>query len=354
MTKLALIKRRSLVAVIICGVLAAASITFWQMNQSAEATWIYPHPGLVGWWRFDEESGTVAEDSSGYGNDGTLLPTGSEPQWVDGKYGGALSFDGENDYVQLPYDMLSQLKSFTVLAWINLENVGSHCFIYSYNINGEKFYVSSSSAVVGYIWNGSRDNLAYGPSTVQLNDWTFCAHVVNYNEVTGKTTQTVYVNGVAGTPNTFLGSGAIGTGGASIGSLWKQYYSMNGAIDEVRVYNRALSAAEIQEQFQKSPDFSSTLLSKIPKGTTQVIATISWQGVGNINVTIQSPSQNYTEDMVPMYQKTTYSTSEGTSSMLNIKRLSVPVAALSSEENWYIVLKFDDVEDYRITVEAQK
>jgi len=59
-------------------------------------------------------------------------------------------------------------------------------------------------------------------------------------------------------------------------------------------------------------------------------------------------------DFAYVYQKTVYSTSGGTSSMLNIKRLSVSVSALSSDENWYVMLKFDDVEDYRISVEAQK
>jgi FMN-dependent NADH-azoreductase len=74
----------------------------------------------------------------------------------------------------------------------------------------------------------------------------------------------------------------------------------------------------------------------------------------SINVTIESPLKNYTEDTVSVYQKTVYSTSDGTASMLNIKRLSISVSALSSDENWYAMLKFDDVEDYRITVEVQK
>jgi hypothetical protein len=79
-----------------------------------------------------------------------------------------------------------------------------------------------------------------------------------------------------------------------------------------------------------------------------------WQEVRSLNVTVESPSKSYTEDVVPVYQKTVYSTSDGTASMLNIKRLSIPVSALSSDENWYVMLKFDDVEDYRITVEVQK
>jgi hypothetical protein len=127
-----------------------------------------------------------------------------------------------------------------------------------------------------------------------------------------------------------------------------------GIIDEVRIYNRVLSPYEIQTSFQKSPDFSSNLLTKVRKGTTHVVATLSWQGTGNINVTILSPSEDYTEDTTPVYQKTSYSTSGRPSSMLNIKRLSVSVTALSSDENWYIVLELDNVDAYQATVEIQK
>ena len=48
---------------------------------------------LVGYWNFDEGAGTVAVDSSGYGNDGTL---NGDPQWVPGQLGSALDFDGSN------------------------------------------------------------------------------------------------------------------------------------------------------------------------------------------------------------------------------------------------------------------
>ena len=81
------------------------------------------------------------------------------------------------------------------------------------------------------------------------------------------------------------------------------------------------------------------------------MVTLSWQGDRSINITIESPSEIYTEDMVPVYQKTVYSTSGGISDMLNVKRLAVSVTALSSDEDWYVMLEFDEVEDYRITVE---
>ena len=64
--------------------------------------------------------------------------------------------------------------------------------------------------------------------------------------------------------------------------------------------------------------------------------------------------RSYIEDRVLVCQKTVYSASDGTSSMLDIKRLSISVSALSSDENWCVMLEFDDVEDYRITAEAKK
>jgi hypothetical protein len=77
-------------------------------------------------------------------------------------------------------------------------------------------------------------------------------------------------------------------------------FHVNGTIDEeVRIYNCALSASEIQADFRNGPDFSVNLLAKMPKGTTQVITTLSRQGSGSINVTIKSPSQNHTKACCP-------------------------------------------------------
>jgi hypothetical protein len=56
---------------------------------------------LIGWWMLDEVSGTTAHDSSGNGNDGTFM---GDPKWVAGILGGALSFDGTQDYVDCGSD----------------------------------------------------------------------------------------------------------------------------------------------------------------------------------------------------------------------------------------------------------
>lgn len=73
--------------------------------------------GLVAHWRFDEVAGTTAADSSGQGNPGTLVGNGA---WTAGLKGGALNFDGVDDYVQVAdapeLDMTNQL---TIATWIN-------------------------------------------------------------------------------------------------------------------------------------------------------------------------------------------------------------------------------------------
>ena len=77
---------------------------------------------LVGWWKFDDGSGTTAVDSSGNGNDATVY---GDPQWVAGWLDGALQFDGVDDYVDLPIgSMIGSLTNSTFLIWANFANTG--------------------------------------------------------------------------------------------------------------------------------------------------------------------------------------------------------------------------------------
>ena len=69
---------------------------------------------LVGWWRFDDGSGTVAADSSANGNDGTFVES---PQWVGGWHGLALEMDGD-DWVDCG-DILDITDTLTIACWVN-------------------------------------------------------------------------------------------------------------------------------------------------------------------------------------------------------------------------------------------
>ena len=68
----------------------------------------------VGMWLFDDGGGDVAKDSSGTGNDGALI---AGPEWVNGKFGGALNFDGAGSYVEIVNSESLNGPSFTLCLW---------------------------------------------------------------------------------------------------------------------------------------------------------------------------------------------------------------------------------------------
>jgi hypothetical protein len=77
---------------------------------------------LVAHWNFDDGTGSTAQDSSGNGNHGTLF---GNPQWTTGHLGGALDFDGNGDYVDLPISsLLSSLTNSTFATWVDFSNAG--------------------------------------------------------------------------------------------------------------------------------------------------------------------------------------------------------------------------------------
>ncbi|MCD6505613.1 hypothetical protein J7M22_03210 [Candidatus Poribacteria bacterium] len=70
----------------------------------------------VGAWLFDEGSGTVAKDSSGNGNDGTIK---GGAKWVDGKFGKALEFNGVDSCVSTDKALLEKVPEFTIVLWVS-------------------------------------------------------------------------------------------------------------------------------------------------------------------------------------------------------------------------------------------
>ncbi len=76
---------------------------------------------LAGWWKFDETSGTIAEDSAG-SNHATLQ---GDPQWTDGQINNALTLDGVDDYVDLPIgSLVASLSDTTIAVWVNYSGQG--------------------------------------------------------------------------------------------------------------------------------------------------------------------------------------------------------------------------------------
>ena len=198
-------------------------------------------PGLVAAYGFNEGTGVQTTDASGQGNTGTL----SNATWAPaGKFGSALSFNGTNAWVTIADAASLHLTTgMTIEAWINPSSgTGWRAVVLKETTDGLAYALYSAdnaSHPAGYI-HTNMDVAVTGTSAITLNTWTHVA--VTYD---GAVFQ-MYVNGVPVSTTSISGSitsvgGVLRIGGDSI---WGEYF--RGLIDEVRVYNRVLSAAEIQ------------------------------------------------------------------------------------------------------------
>ena len=201
--------------------------------------------GLVAYWAFDEESGDTASDSSGNGHNGTLM---GDPQWTkDGYFGGALVFDQAGDEVNVPYHADLNQAAFTICAWANVEpESGGHRAVVSARHEpptaGYIFYAEPGNTWQFWTGNGAPAWVSVQGPAINLGEWDHIAGSFADGQ------QKFYVNGelvgeTASNPN--INSQQEFLIGAGANERTNHEYLFKGIIDEVRVYDRALSEAEI-------------------------------------------------------------------------------------------------------------
>ena len=201
------------------------------------------NPGLVAAYPFDEGTGTTVHDVSGNGNNGTI----SNVTWTTaGKYGDALVFNGTNALVTInDSSSLHLTTGMTLEAWVNPSTVTSAWRDVVYKGN-DNYYLEATSSYnkvpVGGGQVGSPPSYAEAKGTAALptNTWSFLSATYD------GTTMRIYVNGTQVGTQAETGSLLTSTNPLQIGgdSIFGQYFA--GLIDEVRVYNVALTAAQIQ------------------------------------------------------------------------------------------------------------
>ena len=196
-------------------------------------------PGLVLGYGFEETSGTTANDVSAFKNNGTINGATSN---ASGKFGRALSFDGTNDRVDVPdADSLDLSTGMTLEAWVKpTTNSGWRTAMLKERGNDLLYalYTSNGSKPRAETFNGV-ENTAAGTTALPLNAWSHVA--ATYDNANLR----FYVNGALVATKATSGAMPNTTGALRIGgnAVWGEYFS--GLIDEVRVYNRALNASEI-------------------------------------------------------------------------------------------------------------
>jgi len=202
-------------------------------------------PDLVAHWKFDDGSGTTVVDSSGNGNDGTFV---GEPQWVAGKLGGALEFDGNSEYVDCGNDEIFGITdAFTLTVWINWRTptVDWQTVIAKGDNTWRIARDGGTQAMnFGFTDGGPRGWMSVGTaSDVPLNEWHHVAATID--KVEGSK---IYLDGVleATNPDTDgITTGGtnypvlIGENAQATGRFWV------GLIDDIRIYSRVLTDVEI-------------------------------------------------------------------------------------------------------------
>jgi hypothetical protein len=194
--------------------------------------------GLVGYWNLDEGSGTVAHDCSSNKLDGLLLGDGG-PTWVLGVLGNALSFDGDGQQLVMigSPTRLELYGGVTLTAWINLPNTLRTQSIFGRN-DGWWLSVYQGSAVFTVPGGETVSSTPIPPNT-----WTHIAGVLRPGfEIAvyvGASVQSVRIPPEAG-------SGVPEFLGGPVGIGFAHDYTY-GRIDEVRIYNHALTSDEIAQ-----------------------------------------------------------------------------------------------------------
>jgi hypothetical protein len=205
-----------------------------------------PGSGAIAAYAFDEGGGAVADDASGHGHQGMLV---NGPTWTTGRHEGGLSFDGRDDYVDIGPVLAGGASQLTVEAWVYRRdtndarvvcksrgiNIPDHVFCLGVVGVGDRNIVRAR--LTTSTGAGSYDSTVAFPTST----WTHVAFTYDGAHVR------LFVNGQAA--GTFARTGAVVASPyvVTIGNVntWAARY-FNGVIDDVRIYDRALSAAAIQ------------------------------------------------------------------------------------------------------------
>jgi hypothetical protein len=213
-----------------------------------------PDPSLLAWWKLDETWGSIALDSSGRDYHGTLL---GGPLWqpAGGQLGGALQFDGVDDYAQLPIgSLIGSLTDSTFATWVDWSGTGGHwqrVFDFGSTASVNMFFTpcnSQTGSMRFAITNAGESGQDRVTAAQALGTgWHHVAVTID----AARQTYLLYVDGrVAGgkTAGQYTPSSLGDTTRNWLGrSQWSVDPYFHGSLDDFRIYGRVLSGAEIAQ-----------------------------------------------------------------------------------------------------------
>ncbi len=200
--------------------------------------------GLVGYWTFDGKDmvGGVVRDRSGNGNNGNLNNIATSTFYTPGKIGQAGNFDGSNDYIFKTTINPNNFNNITISAWLKPNNIGTEMRAVLVGENEAFVGINASGQSMSRIYDGVANRNIAGTNNYS-NKWV---HVLMTSD---GVIERLYENGVQ-VNSTSAGNLNWTNQSITFGSLYGSTGSwFNGLIDDVRVYNRALSTSEISQLY---------------------------------------------------------------------------------------------------------
>ena len=243
----------SLLAFLLAGLIAGPAQQDVVAADKEKQTTLDKDPHLSGWWKLDETSGKIAADSSKHKRKGTLVEglsfdKGSSP----GKIGKALKFGGEEGFIRITkYKGVVGTKPRTVTAWIRTTRSRGEIVSWGADDFGKMFIFRFHRGRLGIIPNGG---YYYMNDPVHDDEWHHVAAVIKKAELPNLHDDAVlYKDGVVAEIHDIglLDLWPIDTGSdldVTIGD------GFNGLMDDVRIYDRALSDDEMMALFKLQSD----------------------------------------------------------------------------------------------------
>jgi hypothetical protein len=216
-----------------------------------------PSPEPIAHWKFDEGSGTTTQDSSGNGYTGTLTNMDPATDWVGGKVGShSLSFDGTDDYVDAGDDIPTS-NEMTWTFWIKPENVSSvHRVLDKYDTSGpglKEWRISTVYDEIEFQISQTGEGANYEKKlTANLNlipnNWTHITVVYDRGAAN------VFKNGILVDQMNFAFTSIFDSPtSVRIGQGYVGDPGFEGSLDDIRIYDKALTLSNIQEIYQTQP-----------------------------------------------------------------------------------------------------
>jgi len=203
--------------------------------------------GLVGYWKMDE-SATPSVDSSGNGNSGTWAGNAAA---AAGKFGNGISLDGTGDWVSVGSVATYNLAggNFTLCSWFKTS--GTEEDIVANGVGGDGLWLlmSYQNKLRGHVWYSGNSNTIDSNATVNNNAWRHGCQVVDDTKIY------LYIDGALDNSQNLSGTKSGTTGTTIIGSRSAASAGNNfaGTLDDVRIYNRALSGKEVRDLYNWAP-----------------------------------------------------------------------------------------------------